>query len=344
MKKILLGSTALLGFGLMSSSALAQVELSISGNMRFEAGYVNEDDDSTAERDYAFRQDGVLQFNAAGTADNGLEFGGEVELDDLRSDGQNTSGDGDVGVDELYVYVGGGFGQVRLGDKEGAAANFGVTAPTTGSGGFDGNFGQYMIGDEGSYLLLLNDNDFTRISYFTPEIGGFQGGISFTPSENDGKEGGRDKRTDVGAENILEAGANYSLNVSGFDLLVGATAVYGQGTSGFDDPWGFHVGGNVGFGGLTVGAAYLQVDYADGSEEDTIQLGATYEIGPWTVGASAALDTVEALGVEVDTDIYAVGGTYAVAPGLSLYTDLMYVDVEDINDATVFVVGTTVSF
>src|SRR3546814_13103063 len=44
MKKVLLGSTALLGFGLLSASALAQVELAISGNAQFEAGWVDEED------------------------------------------------------------------------------------------------------------------------------------------------------------------------------------------------------------------------------------------------------------------------------------------------------------
>src|SRR3546814_12259886 len=61
MKKVLLGSTALLGFGLLSASALAQVELAISGNAQFEAGWVDEDEDAAAERDYAFRQDGWIQ-------------------------------------------------------------------------------------------------------------------------------------------------------------------------------------------------------------------------------------------------------------------------------------------
>src|SRR3546814_3430556 len=65
MRKILLGSTALLGFGLLSASAAAQVELSISGNVRFQGAYVDEDDDDGAERDYDFRDRKSTRLNSS---------------------------------------------------------------------------------------------------------------------------------------------------------------------------------------------------------------------------------------------------------------------------------------
>src|SRR3546814_654983 len=223
MRKILLGSTALLGFGLLSASAAAQVELSISGNVRFQGAYVDEDDDDGAERDYDFSQQGELQFNANGVADNGLEYGAENELDDIASE---ESGD-DVEVDEQWGFIGGDFGQVRFGHKEGAAKEFSVTAPADfATGGCDGDYGDFMLGSAGSYLLDLedavSDEDNTKVTYITPELGGFQGGISFAPTDNAGKSGAQRRAADSDAENIFTVGGNYAAEFEGFDVLVGA--------------------------------------------------------------------------------------------------------------------------
>src|SRR3546814_19336073 len=63
MRKILLGSTALLGFVLLSASAAAPVELSISGNVRLQGAYVDADDDDGAESDYDLSQTAERTFN-----------------------------------------------------------------------------------------------------------------------------------------------------------------------------------------------------------------------------------------------------------------------------------------
>ncbi|HET8727182.1 MAG TPA: porin, partial [Alphaproteobacteria bacterium] len=241
------------------------------------------------------------------------------------------------------------------------STNFAVTAPLTGSGGFDGNYGDYMIGNSGSYLLELADieggGDNTRISYFTPEIGGFQGGIGYATSEDEGKGGGDHRIGGVG--DIFDIGANYTADVGGFNVVIGGGYITGSGEDDGDDLTGYHLGANVGFGGFTVGGAYVAAtDHPDAviDEEETWQAGVTYEFGAWTIGANAAFDTRElTTGDDVDTDIYAVGGDYAVAPGLSVYADLMFVDADGgfvdsdgdavvDNEATVFVVGTSVAF
>jgi len=365
MKKILLGSTALLGAGLLSASAAAQVELQISGYAQFEAGWVDEDNDAAAERDYDFRQDGWIQFNARGVADNGLEYGAEIELDDIAAD------EG-IEQDEQYVYVRGGFGTLRFGDKEGAVKELAVTAPTGfGSGGFDGNYGEYMIGTASTAYLLdaeeaMGDTDATKITYLTPEFSGFQAGISFTPTDNNKGKSGK-QRTDefldrndddvIDAddepltrpngeyENVVGIAANYAADFEGFNVLVGAGYLFGSAVEDGEDLRAFDVGLNVGFGGFTVGAQYVLVTEAVGIDEvETIQFGATYEFDAWTFGANAALTTEEDLaGDKVDTNIYSVGATYSVAPGLAVYADSAFID-SDTGDATVFLVGTSVAF
>lgn len=352
MKRILLGSAAMMTTMAFAYPALAQVELSISGSTDFQGGWVDEDG-ADADRDYDFRQEGVIQFNADGVADNGLEYGAEIELDDIASD------EG-VEVDEQWIYIGGGFGEVRLGDKEGADANFAVTAPLAGSGGFDGDYGEFMLGNAGSYLLdtsdALDDADATRVQYYTPKLGGFQGGISYAAADASGKDGADDRTaTGTDIENLIELGGNYGVTVGGFDIVAGAGYVFGEGTNSLDgegDHNGYQAGLNVGFGGFTVGAAYVLMDdlATDLDEEQTIQVGATYELAAWTVGASAAFDTREwDAGGEADTDIYTLNADYKLAPGLTLYSDLSFVDAEATpteaaNEATVFLVGTSVAF
>ena len=347
MKKILLGSTALLGAGLLSASAAAQVELQISGYAQFEAGWVDQDNDAAAERDYDFRQDGWIQFNARGVADNGLEYGAEIELDDIAA--------GEIEQDEQYVYIRGGFGTLRFGDKEGAVKELAVTAPIGfGSGGFDGNYGDYLLSDTVNTTYLLDpedqlNSDQTKITYLTPEFSGFQAGIHFTPSSDGEGKSGAERTADDGGdyENMVGVAANYAADFGGFNVLVGAGYLFGEAVDGGDDYKAYDVGLNVGFGGFTVGAAYVAITEwadADSDEADTIQLGAQYEFDAWTFGANAALTTEDLrAGGEIDTNIYSVGATYSVAPGLAVYADSAFID-SDTGDATVFLVGTAVSF
>src|SRR3546814_15981536 len=95
---------------------------------------------------------------------------------------------------EQWIYTGGGVGQGRVGDKEDAAKEFAVTAPAGfGSGGFDGNYGQYTLGSDARYLLDIEeaqgDSHHTKITYLQPEIGSSQGGGRFPPTDDAGQAG-----------------------------------------------------------------------------------------------------------------------------------------------------------
>ncbi|MEO3434920.1 porin [Inquilinus sp. CAU 1745] len=368
MKKVLLGTSAIVGFGLLASPAFAQLELAITGSTQFEFGYVDEDEDGGAERDHDFRQDGVIQFNADGVADNGLEYGAEIEMDDISAGGSGGDGD-DIEIDEQYLYIGGGFGQIRLGDKEGPVANFMVAAPTVASGGYDGNYSAYTVGSAGSYLYDADDglnSDSTKIHYLTPNFGGFQAGISYAPTPTgEGKDGIGDRSNELG--DAIEIGGAYNGDFGGFDLTLGAGYVTASGDAG-DDYNGYDAGVSVGFGGFTFGVGYVALtdtpatvdnglDSTDPlfastglDEQETWQVGAAYTTGPWTVGASAAFDERDFEdGSDAGTDIYTVGAEYALAPGLTVYSDVSFVDAEATpyeadNEATVFIIGTSVAF
>ncbi|MEE8272582.1 MAG: porin, partial [Alphaproteobacteria bacterium] len=61
MKKVLLGSTALVAAGLVAGPALAQLELSISGSVDYHFGIVDEDRDAD-RRGYGNTTDTTLNF------------------------------------------------------------------------------------------------------------------------------------------------------------------------------------------------------------------------------------------------------------------------------------------
>ena len=96
MKKILLGSTALVAAGMIASApASAKMKLSVGGYMEQWVGYVSQDDVGTA--DYSgvdVKSDSEVHFKGMVKLDNGMSVGVNVQLE------ANTSGDT---IDELSL-------------------------------------------------------------------------------------------------------------------------------------------------------------------------------------------------------------------------------------------------
>ncbi|MEO1226789.1 MAG: porin, partial [Pseudomonadota bacterium] len=154
MKKVLLGSSALVAAGLFAVPAAAQLELTISGSVDVNFGVVDENGEfeingiPVDRRDYGGRTDVSLNFNTVATADNGLRYGSRINIDDSDdnvSDAFEFDEDGNpilqaaaannastFSIDEAWIFLSGSFGEVRLGDKEGVAPNFRLTIPTVG--------------------------------------------------------------------------------------------------------------------------------------------------------------------------------------------------------------------
>src|SRR5215213_4226159 len=113
MKKILLGSTALVATGLLVGEAYAAdntVKLGFGGRYLGAAGYVISQDSDDAlvddSRDHVFKQDIEVHFRGEGVLDNGLTVGARIELE-----GQNQDGDQ---IDESFAFISGGFGELRF--------------------------------------------------------------------------------------------------------------------------------------------------------------------------------------------------------------------------------------
>ena len=366
MKKVLLASTALAGASLLAASASAGTpivsdnqEVSISGNLRFSLHTASQDVRNAGAtnkgegRGYKFVSDeSEIKFSAQAAADNGLEFGLQIEIQTQTNDTDNS--------DETWLFLQyEGAGRIELGDQDGAADRVFVDASDAmaGRGGFNGpistlfNFGNAARTGPGTNVT----GDATKATYFTPRFGGFQAGFSWVPDV--AQTGGAGQADDNGTyENVISLGANFQQSFNNVSITVAASGEFGEDDNNSQEDleiWG--IGALASFAGFKIGAGYT--DFNDtgvatgtvGDGGEWWDIGASYATGPWTVGAGAFFSEQTQATGDVEVDIYSLGVSYAIAPGLALASDLNFVDVDDIPTATdnegyTFVLSLTASF
>lgn len=245
MKRVLLATSAIAGLALASpvSAQEAPIVVTLGGQVEFQSGFFSSDDRYNITG-RSFRMNPEIQVNADAVADNGLEYGAEIQIE---ASGRNFR------MDEDWLYVSGNFGEIRLGDDDGAADNA-VFAPTVGIGQLDGSLGDFTGGNAGTStdlqqlvgagtaaspftqavlgintIKVSSTADSTKIVYLTPEFAGIQGGVSYTPELNEGDQvqtGQSGSRTDT-----IEAYLQYNGEFNGVGVSAGFTMDYA-------DVWG----------------------------------------------------------------------------------------------------------
>ena len=377
MKKILLGTTAMVGASvLMAGTAIASdpPTLTISGYMKFEAWFADQDATASSNRAYHFEvDDAEVHFNAKATADNGLKYGVKIEVDV----------DNNMTTDEAVINLEGGWGILFLGDEDSAAdlmkvAGFSVL---TAGGGWDGG-PTAILQNPGSVNLLGptlgwntgtadgvgNDSDATKISYFSPSFSGFRLGVSLVPDSGHTLGNAISDTASSGQiENLWAFGGEYKGTIANdFNIHVSARGLWGSpegdGTSLREDVGSFGLGGKVEYQGWG-----LAVGYADNGDSNLLKtqtaagqdagwwadVGLSYSNGPYKI-AGGYFHSEEDRGTTGDdeVDFFSIGGNYNVAPGLDIYAEYDYVEIDDStgsttavdNDASLFLVGTKVTF
>jgi len=243
MKKLLLGTTALVGASFAATAAMAAPEIRIGGFMDFQAGFSSQDTDGfgpapgaptvSTERGFGFLTDTEILIRASDTLDNGLKWAVKIELE---ADADNANGTANDNGDEVSLVFSGSWGQLTLGNEDGPvdAKNYIGDAMITGIG-VTGARGFRRWTDTRSFTNNLwvagadpqNSSDATKVMYYTPTIAGFQFGASYSASADDN---GRARAADGGLasssgsyENWWELGASYDVKVSD-ELALGFTA------------------------------------------------------------------------------------------------------------------------
>lgn len=213
MKKVLLGTTALVAAGLTAGAANAAPALKVDVNGYYTGVIASVDSDVASVDDVQIKHEGEISINGSATLDNGMTAGVVINLEatnDVSGGGAlgaATGGvapnpfpnvgnvDGFAGIDEAYAYLEGSFGRVQIGSEASAPFLMHQTAPYfVGSHGVDSpNFSYQTLALSGvnaqggsartsTYLTLSGDNN--KVTYFTPSFSGIQLGISYTPDNN----------------------------------------------------------------------------------------------------------------------------------------------------------------
>jgi outer membrane protein OmpU len=206
MKPALLGTTALIGAGLVGLGWAAQpaaadspIKLTVGGFFREAYMFVSDDDDGGGpfgagqepgdnHAEHAFFNDAEVHFSGRTVLDNGLEVGARIELEGENDDDQ---------IDEAWVYFAGGFGEIRIGSDDealsnscilppGGTANFSAFSPNQwGANAFNAIspfFGLFGSVTNSACTGVDDKSDAQKIIYFSPVFAGFQLSASYTPN------------------------------------------------------------------------------------------------------------------------------------------------------------------
>ena len=356
MKKVLYGTTALVAAGVLGTgSAEAQIQLGLGGYMNTFFSVASIDEASGNPADYnatGLWSDGEVHFKGSYKHDNGITFGAEVQLEMFSGGDQ---------IDEKFMFISGDFGRLVAGSENSAAYIMHYAAPSVGlpiNSGWVTVFipptashgGLFRSPGGSTYLDFGNDENV--ITYYTPRFSGFQLGVTYAPTVNgsgDGKNFPVEADTETEYHNGFAAGLNFVEDFNGFGVAVSAGWRYAQAseaaeTLGADDYQAISFGGQLSYGGFTVGGSYaneydgLYTDFGGGyvvsTEGESWDVGASYSIGPWTFGVTYFQGEHEGEITNGDEDEFQAlqgGLNYALGPGISLGAGVMWAeyDTED---------------
>ena len=232
-------------------------------------------------------------------------------------------------MDELYSYISGSFGTLRVGNDDPAAYQLATAAPYPDYI-FNGN--TPFFSPSGAFLSTFPyASDGASLIYFTPALGGLSMAVSYAPegaveahSHGDTGAYATAKHTD---DQITSIGVRYDGSM-GMDMGVAAAAGWTQFNDSTD---GMNVGLSLSMGSFAVGGSYADRDPDTGTDpEPTYDLGATYSDGPMTLGVSWITQDQEA-------DLYRLQLAYDLGAGVSVNSAIGIDKPEADNSDTTFV-------
>jgi outer membrane protein OmpU len=311
-------------------------------------------------------------------------------------------------IDESYIWFQGDWGRLILGSENSAAYLLSVGAPTVDAN-FDGQDPNYRLfsgtlgdpratvatpisgvttaplptnatnfkGIDASVVDLTGDTE--KITYLSPRIFGFRGGISFTPDNSEdgtaasgvakgGSFAGMPFNNNIGQfSNLIGAGVNYEGPIGPVSLLAGVSyetgfrendAIAGGAAVFKKRREAYSAGFDVGIYGIHFGALYYRDDngFREGGDQRSWAVGLTYTMGPLTVGANyydAIHDVRSATQAPLPDERLRrllVGARYVLGPGVDIRTSAQYYGYDapstaDLNNhAWFFVLGTNFTF
>jgi len=326
MKKILLATTALVGF---AGAASAEVTISGSAEMGIAGG------NRGAVTQFWTQIDAT--FSMSGTTDGGLTFGADIDLDE--SDGRNTTIFPTIGASPAFagltqggetIFISGSFGKITMGDTDGAldwaaqeiymgtaiADDHSSHAGAYWNSGLDGTAGGQIARYEysfGSFAAAVSAEIDTSIA--NNDVFGV--GVKYSGDFGGTKVGFGLGYQDNSVQSMYAVTANATMS-NGIVINVGYADLDAQAV-GAKDTW---AGIGVGYtsGALLVAANYGSYDVLGGPTVDGWGLVANYDLGGGAVvmagyGTSSNVPVTPA-GNEIG-GLYGSDDTFSVGLGLS---------------------------
>ncbi len=359
MKKILLGTSALIGAAALFAGAANAAEtpkITLGGFSNFEAGFTSEDLD-TNQRAGAFRTDNVITVRVAGKNDMGMGYGAGIDLQ-ADTSGNTGSGTHNAGVESerTFIYVDGRWGKLQGGSDLGVTKTMKIDASSIAraTGGIDGDFTYFMntSGTSGSAgtgqviatpdlfldygVGLLGDESsqvINKVSYYTPRFAGFQAGVSYlfdTTGADRGQLLSRANNTAGEAQNVILGALNYEGKFSNVGVALGATGEFGNSEDNtYNNLRTWQAGAKVDFMGFSVAGSYGNLgdslrlkSTASDSANHFWTVGGAYEVGPFGASVTYLNSQFDTGAAHNDFSNLSFGVDYKLAAGLTPYAEV----------------------
>ena len=355
MKRLLIGTTALVAAGALASGAQAAdpISVSIGGFYNAALGMASQDNDDN-DSGHAIRQSAEIHFSGSSTLDNGLTVGVHLELEGEQQ-GEGTPDQ----MDETFIWVSGTFGRIVVGENDSASGVMGIFP--AGAGVWGVIWPEFSLVNGGSVGQAGNfansfDGDDEKIIWESPRVGGLRVGASYTPNAATDANDGSTSDDDAGEySQVVGLGLNWAGDMGDSAVAVGFGYNQGQAEGGGEDRSDWAAGGSLSMMGVTVSGNYAVDDRGMDGDGDinSLAVGATYGglIPGTTVGITYGQTEDEA--ANTTNSAVSLGARYTLGPGISLRGEVQFWDIQDTdsdtagdqgNKATVGIMGVSIGF
>jgi hypothetical protein len=354
MKKILMSTSALVAAGmLVAAPASAKVKLGLGGFMSMTAGFVDNDGSFEVAPNNGLTQTERDSFNLI--MDSEVYFRGNTKLDNgTRVDVIIQMEADQVGagvIDESYLKLTGGFGDVRIGSTAFATAVLRNTAVYTGPYRLDTPDLNNFITQPTAVTVRRGNtaaqagNDQVKVAYISPIFNGLRFGASWlndastgNTAANVGGTGGTTTQAyDIG---IQYGNKTFKVDLSQYKQIGTAANTFKQNRAGI----------NVTLGATKIGASMAKQDNVgqrtvagnnkgsttDSDEGNAFDIGVSHKVGAYTIGVAYfnSKSDLAAAGDDEETSMV-LGASTAVGPGVTGSVGIYNVDHTDVtNTAT----------
>jgi outer membrane protein OmpU len=345
MKKLLLGSTALVVGGLMAGPAMAAdpIKMGVGGYYTFYGAAGNIDPtyamngSVTNYKGLGFLQEGEIHFIGQTKLDNGTSVGLTVELEAWNP----SSAVANAQIDEAFLFAFGDWGRIEVGSRDAATYRMYYGSPSAfiGWGAIQHNHNWANLSVQANNLAYQRMTattstpqwqDVNRINYFTPRFAGLQIGVGYAPKLNIATTGGMaasgpgngagicgyNNATNVPAcptadyawQDLFDVGANYLNKFGDFTVALYGSFAYASFVPGFTPISGVGV----------IGPANM-ISGANLTAWKQWGVGAQFGYAGFTVGGALGYDNNGLganyfTGVDNDTRFYTGGIMYETGP------------------------------